>query len=262
MARDVLNPGRRRPAAGMARPRTRRRDAWRRAGLIAAVLLGLGLLAFGVRWLTTAPVFRVARIETSRYRFTVRDSLEARLAVQLGRNLWRCDTGGLRREVESLPWVAEARIGRRLPATLTVTLREHAPRLLLPAVGTEPTRALVEDGALLALPADAPVPDLPHFVDAGGGGAEDADLRADLLALLDAVDAQRLDARPGLDYVLHEERGLVLLLSGTRTRLLLGREDFDARLRRFAAVAADAPPSALVDLRFDGQVFLHDPEDS
>jgi len=261
MARQSLNLGRRRGGAGMARPRRRRRDRWRRAAGIAGAVVLLAGLGFGLRWLGTAPLFRVTRIETSRYRFTERDSLEARLAPHLGRNIWRCDAGALRDAVARLPWVASVRVSRRLPATLAVALRERTPRLLLPDARADTMRALVDDGGLLVLPAAAPVPDLPHFVDAGGGGADAPEVRDALIALLDAVAARGLDRRPGVDYVLHEARGFVLLLSGSRTRLLLGREDFAERLRRYDAVAADAAPGALVDLRFDGQVFLRDPDD-
>ncbi|HPF35124.1 MAG TPA: FtsQ-type POTRA domain-containing protein [Candidatus Krumholzibacteria bacterium] len=263
MARQGLIPGRRRPArGGMARPRARRGDRWRRAAAWAGAVLLLAALALGVRWLGTAAMFRVARIETSRYRFTVRDSLEARLAPELGRNIWRCDTRALRADVEALPWVARARVGRRLPATLTVAVDEHRPRLLLPSPRGAALSALVDDGSVLAMPPAAPVPDLPHFVDDGGGAADTPAVREALGALLDAVDARDLDRRLGVDYVLHEPRGFVLLLTGSRTRLLLGREDFAERLRRYEAVAADAPPGALVDLRFDGQVFLRDPDDA
>jgi len=219
---------------------------------LVLLLVGLG---FGVHWLLTSPRFQVARLETSRYRFASRDSLENRLKARLGVNLWRCDLGSLSRDLEELSWIREAEIGRRLPGTLTVRLAEWRPRVLMSGTGGQLV-ALVDDGRVLALPDDTPVPDLPQFVINAGESEPDESVRSLVLDLLDVIDKGDLIASKSLDYILADERGLSIVLSGQRIRAVLGDEDWRARLLRLSAIVETVPHGAEVDLRFEGRVFV------
>jgi cell division septal protein FtsQ len=238
----------------MARNRMSRRERGLRiAGYLGAVLIVIGL-AWTVRWLLISPRFQVARVETSRYRYVSRDSLELHLERRLGENIWRCDLGSLKDELESLPWVKRADIGRRLSGTLTVGLHEWQPRLLVPGanrlLGT-----LIDDGRVLPLPIELPVPDLPEY----WGGSESDVMTEDtatlLLELLQALEADEFLHRDSVDYILSDERGLSIVLSGTRIRGVLGNKDFNTRLLRLQTVMSSLTEGSEVDLRFDGRIF-------
>ncbi len=238
----------------MARNRMNRRERWLRvAGYVGVVLVVAGL-AWTVRWLLVSPRFQVARVETSLYRYVVRDSLEQHLERRLGENIWRCDLGTLKDELESLPWVKRADIGRRLSGTLTVGLHEWQPRLLVPeAHGSLGT--LVDDGRVLQLPADVPVPDLPEYWDGSGTGVITRETGTLLLELLQALGTDDSIHHDSVDYILADERGLSVVLSGTRIRGVLGDQDFSTRLLRLQTVMTSLPEGSEADLRFEGRIF-------
>jgi len=255
-------PGRKGEAAAPLARRRRSRTGKRR--WLSPLLAGLGTaaLAAGVWWMLTAPVFRVAVVETSRYRFTDRDTLDGHLRDWLARdmNIWTLDGESLCREIEALPWVRRARIGRRLPATLKLDIWEWRPLLLLPdgEGGGVRERALVQNGATLPLPAHLPPPDLPLLVDEAGASVRDADTAERLLGLLAAVGETGLETACEVDFILREPRGLVVVLAGNRGRLLVGREDFAVRLQRYLDVSDRVPSGAELDLRFERQVYIEE----
>lgn len=262
---DVL-PGREGSQAG-AMARRRRREGRRRPWLAPLVsVLATAALATLAWWLLTSPTFRVAKVESSAYRFTSKTVVDGRLRDWLKRdlNIWTLDGDSLSRELEALPWVRRARIGRRLPATLQVDLWEWRPLLLL-ADGNgddaEHGLALVQNGAALPLPAHLPPPDLPLLIDGAGAAPRDAAVCARLLDLLAAIRETGLERACDVDFIRRGGRGLSVVLAGNRGRLVVGREDFAARLRRYLDVADRVPAGAVIDLRFERQVYIDETHD-
>lgn len=253
MRRRGLSLGSRRTAGGaMARARADG-GPWRRAAAATVLLALLVGAVFAGRWLLTSPTFAVARVETGRYSFTAEADLEAMLRVRLGDNLWTCDTDSLERDIERLPWVREARVGRRLPASLTVRLWEWRPLLLVETDGR--LAALLEDGALEPWPAHAKLEALPRW--RGPAGIPSTEQRSGLLDLMTAIETAGL-ARVGVVTAVEaDDQGLAVCLEGG-PRLQLGRESFVTRLKRYLAVADQLGPVDDVDLRFRGQVFVKD----
>lgn len=225
--------------------------------VIAASLLVLAVGGvFGVRWARTADVFAVDRIETWRYRYTQKAVIDSLLGARLGHNIWTCDVDSLSADITDLPWIREAPVMRRPPGTLTVALVEWEPRLRFR--DRDGTRLLLlEDGRLVDQPDHVSEPDVPLYV---GPGIPQREIRGLYLDLLDAVAETGLDELYGVEAVDEIRSGLVVVLADGAGRLDVGRESFAARLKRYLAVAGDLARGATVDLRFNGQVYVKEPE--
>ncbi len=250
----------------LAAPRRPRRSRRRLCLWLGATVVTVGLLAWGVTWLLTSPLFEVARVQSGRYRYSSEDSVQAALGGCLGRNIWLLHRQDVAGEFEALPWVREVRLERRIPDTVTVELTEWRPLLAVadPAV-TGGERLLVGDGRVLTIPAHLDAPGLPLLVDARLETAPDGVAQlvhpqaADLLALVAALETSGLESACPVDFVRATPEGFVLVLQGRAGTLLLGRTDYDARLARFLLARDRLPEGAAVDLRFEDRITFEPP---
>lgn len=255
-----------RALAAPRRPRSSRRRLWLKVTL---AVLALGLIAAGSWWLTTAPAFSVARVETGRYRFASGPAVEAALGRVLGRNIFTLPTTAVRDAFGDLPWVREVSLGRRLPDVLTVRLEEWQPRLLLaPAEAGGPALALVDGGRVLAWPDHLPLPALPWLVGvspqatAADHWTLEPEAAGVITALLEALAATGLEHEVPVDFVCWTAAGAELVLQPDGSRLRLGREDLAHRLQRYLVGRQQVPTGAVVDLRFDDRITFGPPAGS
>jgi cell division protein FtsQ len=111
------------------------RSKWRRRLGLALALIVAATLAAMPWWVPPAlsrlAFFHVRRIEIDGARYTPASDVLARLRVDTTWSVWT-DLAALRRRVESHPLVASARVQRRLPGTLRVTITERMPIALAP----------------------------------------------------------------------------------------------------------------------------------
>ncbi len=231
-------------------------------------VLGVVILAAGaVLWATRADFFAVTRIESGAYRFTDPGALDLRLGSFLGRNLWTLPAAEVRERLADLPWVRDLRVGRRLPGTLEVDFREWRPLAVLAPAGdeaaAEPSLVLGEHGRALPFPAGLAPAGLPTLVGVralpeGDGLALDLDPgeAAALLELFSAVADAGLETVSPVDFVVVRPEGFAIVLQGGQGRLLLGREEFAARLDRYLAASEHIEPGLEIDLRFADRVTV------
>lgn len=125
--------------------------------------VGLGVLAvaglFGLRaGARKLPFFSVRRIELVGARYLTAAEVAAALGVRERASIFD-DTGPWAERVKGLPGVLEARVGRRLPGTLRVTIREAEPV----ALAQRGNRLVLIGAAGQVLPFDPtrPAADLP-----------------------------------------------------------------------------------------------------
>lgn len=123
---DAVTTVRRTPVLPLPRPRFAPATRWI-IGLAGAAALALASL---VGWKlvqdpTRFPVSNVDVLGTLDY--TDRDRLRREIARFTDDGFYALDIDGLRRAVEALPWVAEARIAREWPGRLEVAVEEHEP---------------------------------------------------------------------------------------------------------------------------------------
>jgi cell division protein FtsQ len=115
-------------------------DAIWRAAAAAVLSAAVGAGGFyGYRWASNAAVFSIREIHVSGAAHATEAELIARSGLKVGGNLFRADLLEAARGVEVHPWVASARLTRKLPGTIEIAVTEHRPA------------ALVQMGALYVL---------------------------------------------------------------------------------------------------------------
>lgn len=193
--------------------------------------------------------FRVRQVELVGVRNLTPDAVIAALRLGPSASVFT-DTRLLADRVRGLAGVADARVMRRLPAMLTVEVREVEPAALAP--GPRGSRGLVVvDAAGRPLPFDPARSglDLPIVARADSGVVG-------VLALIQSVDPALFQTITGARTI---GRNGVSLEIGSR-RVVVGRDAGPEVIRAVTLVAQDLAakgrPYAELDARFGGQVVV------
>ena len=218
------------------------------AGFALVLLASLGVYRLALDPLRF-PVSQVDVLGTLDYtdRGALRDSLEPHLAL----GFYGLDIDAVRDEVESLPWVADARVSRVWPAGLSIEIDEHTPAARWNDHSLVSKRLALFRAPQLA--ADHPrraswrslFAELPRLE--GSAGRHEA-LLADFRRYAEGL------ARVGLKAVALEEDGRLsqTLRLESGVTVLLGYEDRSRRFARFLDVHERLPMSlgARFDMRY------------
>ena len=227
-------------------PRWRRRAL---AGLTGSLLLVAVWVGAPVV-LRRLALFRVRQIELVGVHNLSPDAVIAALRLGPRASVFG-DTRLLADRVRGLAGVADARVVRRLPAMLTVELREVEPAALVPAPRGSGVGLRAVDGAGRPLPFDPArtALDLPIVARA------DSEV-VGVLALIQSVDPALFHAISGAR---RAAQGGVLLEIGAR-RVVVGRDAGPEVIRAVALVAQDLAARRRryveLDARFAGQVIV------
>ncbi len=230
----------------------------------ACVLVVGGLLVFGY-WLLTSPMFTVKRVESGSFRFTAKEDVDQALTECLGANIWTLSTSEITEHLSVLPWVRDLRVDRRLPDTIGVDFREWRPLLAVAAQtaagSVSDEYVLLENGRVLPFPSHLTMPGLPILVGIDLESTETAGIwripvvtTARVLDLVAAIEQTGLEANRPVDFLVAGTNGFTVVLQGDGGRLLVGHEDFAARLNRYLIAADRVPNGADVDLRFQDRL--------
>jgi hypothetical protein len=232
-----------------------------------AVVVLLALMVGGARWLLSAPLFAVARVESGPFRYSSKEAVDTAFARVLGRNIWTLRGEDLTAACADLPWVREVHLRRRLPNELVVHLIEWQPLLAVAVAGrSDGSLIMVADGRVLAVPEHLEVPGLPLLVGCEPTAHEAGELRfaaeerASLLALVRAMQDTGLEVVSPVDFVRRTRAGYVLELQGGAGSLQVGHGDFARRLQRYLIAPERVPPGGRVDLRFEQRITIEAPE--
>jgi cell division septal protein FtsQ len=108
------------------------RGAWRLGWLLGKIILLLAVLAgagWGGRWalhaIVNSPRFQVKQIEITMSQHSRRDELLALAGVSIGDRLLAIDTDAVATRLAQHPWIAAAKVARRLPSVLAIDLTER-----------------------------------------------------------------------------------------------------------------------------------------
>jgi cell division protein FtsQ len=223
--------------------------------LVLAALLGGGALAW--RHAVAGELLRVREIRFQGLSRATADELLELSPVQRGDHLLFLDTAAVEAALLRHPWIASARVERRFPPALEVTVSERRPAALVELGGLY----LVDDRGEVfkrATPGDGL--DLPVIT----GIAREAwvDRRAELepqlgaaLALLARWSGCGLDRRAGISEIhVHPDYGMTLWTEdGTEVRL--GQGELEEKLSRLERVlsALDAEGQRAQVLHLDNR---------
>ncbi|HXI65100.1 MAG TPA: FtsQ-type POTRA domain-containing protein [Gemmatimonadales bacterium] len=233
--------------------RRRRWPRWRRralTGLAGSALLGSFWFAAPLM-LRRLSFFRVRQVELVGVRNLTPDAVIAALRLGPSASVFS-DTRLLADRVRGLAGVADARVVRRLPAMLTVEVREVEPAALAP--GPRGSRGLVVvDAAGRPLPFDPARGglDLPVVANADSGVVS-------VLALVQAVDPALYQSITGARTITRGGRAVVLEI-GSR-RVVVDRDAGPEVIRAVTLVAQDLAAKGQayreLDARYAGQVVV------
>lgn len=216
-------------------------------GLVVAVVAALLPWAIGQGVQLLDRDFSRVQVEGELGRVT-EPALQSYLEPFLGISYFATDLSRVKTQLEMLPWVKSAAVGREWPGTLTVSVREHEPA------------ALWNGHALISAEGQVFRPDLPAALGlprlSGPAGRAD-----EVLERARAFRGELAALGLGLQGVSLEARGAWTLLLDNGIRVSLGRDRVEERFERFMTVyesrlAPVAPGIRGVDARYGNGVAV------
>lgn len=229
----------------------RKAKARRRMRLPAIPLRGVAVLTFAVAMVAIAYQFSVAVLDRPITSITLDGpfqrvtalQIEEAIADELGAGFFTADLAAIRERIVALAWIDDARVARRWPGTLTISVSEQVPAAIWGERGLLNTRGELFVDNARHVPAE-----LPNL---RGPEGESATVAGRYLEMREQLIPNGLDVRA----VTLDTRGAwqVTLSNGIEVRL--GRKDVDARAQLFLDVAASIVSSreaeiAFVDMRY------------
>ncbi len=211
----------------------------------------LVVVAVGIPWgafeaylhVVSSPYFSLKTIDVEGEEHVTEDSLLGRAEIIPGMNIFDVDVERVKALVESEPWVAHARVERRLPNRLSIHVDEWKPEGVLVQGST--WYLLDREGvAFKALEPTDPVDTVLGLPFVTGIDADEADAADTKTLIAEALDLVEAYERMGLntDYPLsevHIDRVMGLsLVPENGMEIRLGRGRYQERLKRLGVVLA------------------------
>jgi cell division protein FtsQ len=223
------------------------------AALSAALSLGA---AQAWRWASTSDLFAVREIRFTGLVRAREAELLRRSGLKMGENLLRADLARASRAMQADPWVASARLERRLPGEVLVRIAEHRPAALVQLGGLY---VLDDEGRLFKRAAAEDALDLPILTGLSRESwvERKPELQLRLFAALHLLDTWQASGFPiaAVSEVRLDEGGGFTLFAHDGTgvqEVRLGSSDIVLKLRRLAqvraALARRAERAARIDL--------------
>jgi cell division protein FtsQ len=195
----------------------------------ALVLLGLATAAVGAAF---SPLLDIDRVRVVGQHGDAARAAEVRAAAdaEVGSPLLFADTGAIEERVEALPWVANARVARHFPGTITVSVSPRTP--VAWAAAADGTVRVVDRSGRVVATALTPPPGLLQLL--GVDPSSTADTVAPIAARV--AGAVPADIRAGVaGVVVEHDQAVLRLVNGTEVRLGAPR-GVPAKARAAAAV--------------------------
>jgi cell division protein FtsQ len=226
-----------------------RHTRWRR--LLTG--LAIGLVICGSIGVYASPLLRVQDIEVSGATAVSKDEVLS-LARLDGDSMLKIDFAAAERRVESIPMVQSARLERRWPQTVRITINERVPWAFW-QIGTD---RYVIDNEGVVLPGSAPLQNGPTIFDASGpprlspGDHVDADAVALAQAVLQRVPQSFSMNVATLEY--SPQQGLALTTDAGYRVVVGDSQNVDYKLAVWKAIeerlGREAMAGHVLDLRF------------
>jgi cell division protein FtsQ len=201
-----------------------------------ALLLVLAGVLSALTWALDRPV-RVISIDGSFQRVSP-SQVEKAVAPFAAQGFMSADLADIQRAVEALPWVDHARIARRWPNSLRVTVTEQTAAARWGESGLLNTRGELFVRTAAHVPAE-----LPHL--SGPAGSESQVAQRYL-----SVQGRMLEAGMRIAALRLDERGAWELDLDCGVTVRLGRRDVDERIARFIHTASQVIAHRLTEINY------------
>jgi cell division protein FtsQ len=229
-------------------------QAFARTGL--AVLLSAAVSAGAwqaYRWATTSPLFAITEIRFAGLDHATERELLRRSGLSLGENLFHADLARASKAIEAHPWVASARLERRLPSRVIASVVEYRAVLL---VQLGALYLLDDQGQLFMRKAPDDGIDLPVVTGLAREDLGKPETSMRLLQSLHLLDAWKAEGYPpaSLSEVRLDGAGATLFARFDEAvqEIRLGSGDFPLKLHKLsqvrAALARRGERAARIDL--------------
>ena len=163
-----IEPRLRQRRIGVRRAESRRRLKW---VIVVGLVLAVVVAALAV---LGSSLFAVKNVDVSGNVYTDAAQLQAVVDDLTGTPVLRVDTLAAEEQLESIPWVEDARVTTKFPDSATIEIRERTPLVAMLGADGE-TRVLDRDGRVLDLIEGQPVALVwisgPGTLDTGLGGS-------------------------------------------------------------------------------------------
>lgn len=202
----------------------------------AVVSAAVGASSFyGYRWASTSQVFAIREVRFVGLVHATQTELLARSGLKAGDNLIAADLLAAAHGIESHPWVAAARITRKLPGSLEIAVVEHRPAALVQMGGLY---VLDEQGKLFKRASPSDGLDLPIV---SGLSRTDPSRELRLFHALHFLDTWRQAgfAVSALSELRLEDEDAVTVFArdgGSMQEVRLGSKDWPLSLRRLSSM--------------------------
>lgn len=98
---------------------------------VAGLLMISGLLLAAYLYVSNSDYFAVKRVSIAGINHTSREEIMTAAGLNRPTNILTLDLDEARAEISTLPWLAEVKISRQMPDTVSIEVREHNPKLLV-----------------------------------------------------------------------------------------------------------------------------------
>jgi cell division protein FtsQ len=211
--------------------------------LLAAAVAAGSLVERHVR---TSPAFATKEIGIAGIERLERDAIIEAAGLSLGRNVFDVAPEEAEAALLSHPWVADARVTRRLPGSFDIVVREHHPVAVLSVLSVDdsPTRLylVAEDGTVFKEvepgdPIDLPVVTGLDHARFTSDAAFRASIVLEIVALLHDYRGAGLHRREPIDEIhVEPDDGLSLYVGDDAMYVRLGRGPYRQKLSRLRRV--------------------------
>ncbi|CAN5730787.1 hypothetical protein BH09MYX1_BH09MYX1_52630 [soil metagenome] len=205
--------------------------------LVAAVSLAV---AWGARrYVDTSPRFALKETVVSGNVRRPKEAILEEGGIATGENVFSIDLDAAKRKIEADPWIAEATLGRRLPDTVLVSVKE---RTAVALVALDETFLVSSTGEVFKRVEPGDPSDLPIItgLSADAAGTDREALTRTLQRALD-IAADYTQSTVGARYALEEVHvekagGITLIVGSSGISLVLGAPPYRRKLDECAAV--------------------------
>ena len=241
--------------------RPRRAEGGRKAKslVIALVILAcVGSLLFGIsraaplvrKAISGSPYFRLEGVDVIGVKNADPSEIADAIGFSAGTRIFETDLAAVRGRVASVDWVRDARVDRKLPNRLVVTVVEHTPVGV--TVTDEGYRFVDPDGDLAEI--DAEVKGYPIFI-----GMKTKREFADGTRLTLTLYEKKIVAAGFLGSVRYDAAMGYTVVTQKGVRLIFGQPPFEKKIERLVAVLPDAErrgPIEYIYLNIEGRIVV------
>ncbi|WP_054029865.1 cell division protein FtsQ/DivIB [Desulfatitalea tepidiphila] len=206
-------------------------------GIIAGLLMASAGFMYVYAAVTCSDYFRTEKIRIGGNQRLSEEQVLAQAGIDIGNNLLALNLSLVRKRLIAHPWVADARVAREIPETITIRLVEHEA---LAQIDLGRRFLINTDGKIFKEVQDAEASGLPLIQGIEYGDislGEDA-LNPPMAAVVDVLQSCRkpVSVIPYTEIQelrLDKEMGITIVLKDQERMIQLGFGDLDTKLERF-----------------------------